>query len=105
MLIWINDECARLKKMNLINVEESRMKTLILACGLAIVAWSASAQTGFVAKACNNDIAKLCAGKPHDGSVRICLEDNYERVSAACKKALDTSGGGRGKGFGKGKQS
>lgn len=83
------------------------MKILVMACGLVLAAsiFTASAQTGIVAKACSNDIAKLCAGKPHDGSVRICLEDNYERVAAACKKALDTSGGGRGRGFGKGKQS
>lgn len=83
------------------------MKNLILVSGFAtaVLVVSASAQTGFVAKSCSNDIAKLCAGKPHDGSVRVCLEDNYERVSATCKKALDTSGGGRGKGFGKGKQN
>jgi hypothetical protein len=41
-------------------------------------------------------IAKLCADKAHDGEVRICLETNYDKVSAACKKALDTTGGGRG---------
>jgi len=64
---------------------------------------AASAQTGPVARACQADIAKMCAGRPHDGSVRICLEMNYESVSAACKKALDTTGGGRGRGLGKGK--
>lgn len=82
------------------------MKVLLLACGLVIAAsaFTASAQTGVVAKACSADIAKQCAGRPHDGSVRICLESNYETVSAACKKALDTTGGGRGKRFGKGKQ-
>lgn len=62
-----------------------------------------AAQSGPVARACQNDIAKMCAGRPHDGSVRICLEMNYESVSAACKRALDTTGGGRGKRFGKGK--
>jgi hypothetical protein len=56
----------------------------------------ASAQTGPVGTACKSDIAKLCAGKAHDGDVRICLESNYDKVSAACKKALDTTGGGRG---------
>ena len=66
-------------------------------------ALSVAAQTGPVAKACQNDIAKMCAGRPHDGSVRICLEQNYDTVSAACKRALDTTGGGRGKGLGKGK--
>jgi hypothetical protein len=58
-----------------------------------------SAQTGPVATACKDDIAQMCAGKAHDGEVRICLESNYDKVSAACKKALDSTGGGRGKGF------
>jgi hypothetical protein len=72
---------------------------------LAIVASIsvASAQTGPVATACKDDIAKLCAGKAHDGKVRICLESNYDKVAAACRTALDTTGGGRGKGLGKGK--
>jgi hypothetical protein len=60
-------------------------------------------QSGPVATSCANDIAKLCAGKPHDGSVRICLEQDYEKVSSACKTALDTTGGGRGKALTKGK--
>lgn len=79
------------------------MRSLMLASGLLLAAsiFNAHAQTGPVAKACNGDIAKLCSGKPHDGSVRICLETNYETVSAACKKALDTTGGGRGIGLGR----
>lgn len=83
------------------------MKALLLAGGIvvAVSSLTASAQTGIVAKSCSADIAKLCSGRPHDGSVRICLETNYESVSGPCKKALDTSGGGRGKRFGKGKQS
>lgn len=83
------------------------MKFVFVMIASAIVitasALSVAAQTGPVARACQNDIAKMCAGRPHDGSVRICLEMNYETVSAACKRALDTTGGGRGKGFGKGK--
>jgi hypothetical protein len=35
--------------------------------------------------------------------VRICLEQNYDKVSAACKTALDSTGGGRGKGLMRGK--
>ena len=77
--------------------------TLTSAFMLAGAILPAFAQTGPVAKACTSDIAKLCSGKPHDGSVRICLETNYEAVSDACKKALDTTGGGRGKGRGAGK--
>lgn len=66
----------------------------------------ALAQGGPVGSACGDEIAKLCTDKPHDGSVRICLETNYDKVSAACKSALDSTGGGRGKGLmglGKGK--
>jgi hypothetical protein len=63
----------------------------------------ALAQGGPVATGCANDIAKFCSGKPHDGSVRICLETNYTKVSAACKQALDSTGGGRGKQLGRGK--
>lgn len=46
------------------------------------------AQSGPVATSCADDIAKLCPGKPHDGSVRICLEQRYDKVSATCKSAL-----------------
>jgi hypothetical protein len=78
----------------------------VMAASIAVLAASivsAAAQTGPVARNCRADIAKMCADRPHDGSVRICLEMNYETVSAACKKALDTTGGGRGRGLGKGK--
>lgn len=59
---------------------------------------AASAQSGPVGTACKKDIAKLCAGKRHNDEVRTCLETNYAKVSAACKKALDTTGGGRRRG-------
>ncbi|VTZ25282.1 conserved hypothetical protein [Methylocella tundrae] len=75
------------------------VSALTIAASITI----ASAQTGPVATACKDDIAKLCAGKAHDGEVRICLETNYDRVSAACKTALDTTGGGHGKGLGMGR--
>jgi len=77
----------------------------VTACFLAVAAFAAaaSAQTGPVATACRDDIARLCAGKAHDGDVRICLETNYDKVSPACKTALDTTGGGRGKGFATGR--
>lgn len=72
---------------------------IMTATVIVIVAsiFAASAQSGPVGSACKSDIGKLCAGQPHDGSVRICLETNYDSVSAACKRALDTTGGGRGK--------
>lgn len=83
-----------------------RTVKIITALALAIAAAMtvASAQTGPVARSCSGDIARLCAGKAHDGEVRICLETNYDQVSAACKRALDTTGGGRGQGLGKGKK-
>jgi hypothetical protein len=59
----------------------------------------ASAQGGPVATACKDDITKLCAGKEHgQGDVRACLESNKDKVSAACKTALDTTGPGKGQG-------
>jgi len=61
----------------------------------------AAAQSGPVGTACQSDIAKLCAGKAHDGGVRVCLESNYDKVTAACKQALDTTGGGRGRQMGR----
>jgi cysteine rich repeat protein len=75
------------------------MKTLgIAAVGLFVVT-AASAQTGPVATMCKDDIAKYCAGKTHgDREVRACLEANKAKVSADCKTALETTGGGKGKG-------
>jgi hypothetical protein len=59
----------------------------------------ASAQGGPVATACKDDIPKLCAGKEHgQAEVRACLEANKDKVSAACKTALDTTGPGKGQG-------
>jgi hypothetical protein len=83
--------------MTLIHTIAVSVLTIAASIGLA------SAQTGPVATACKDDIAKLCAGKAHDGKVRTCLETNYDKVAAACQTALDTTGGGRGKGLGKGK--
>ena len=79
------------------------MKLAVLAtlAGAALVG-SAYAQSGPVATSCGDDISKLCANKPHDGSTRICLEQAYGKLSGACKSALDSTGGGRGKALGKG---
>ena len=66
---------------------------LVLSAALAT---GAKAQQGPVAVACKDDIPKYCAGKEHgQGEVRACLEANKEKVSPACKTALDTTGGGR----------
>ena len=82
----------------------------ILAGGaaLALMTSAAIAQqgtgTGPVATACASDITKYCAGKSHaNREVRTCLETNKAKVTAACKTALDSTGGGQGKGAGKGK--
>lgn len=79
------------------------MRILALAAGalLATLAGSAWAQqgTGPVATACAADLAKYCAGKSHENrEARTCLEANKGKVSSACKTALDTTGGGKGKG-------
>lgn len=71
---------------------------------LAVSAAGAAAQQGPVATACKDDIAKLCAGKSHQNrEVRNCLEQNKDKVTAACKTALDTTGPGKGMGKGPGK--
>ncbi len=54
--------------------------------------------TGPVASACQTEIADKCAGKQHGNrAVRACLEANRSSLSEACKTALDTTGGGRGR--------
>jgi hypothetical protein len=58
----------------------------------------AAAQTGPVSTACKDDIPKYCAGKKHgppSDEVRVCLEANKDKVSTACKQALETAGGPR----------
>ena len=79
-----------------------RTMLLVAAAGLAAaVSGSALAQgadTGPVAAACKEDIAKYCADASHGaGQVRACLEQNRAQLSAACVKALDTTGGGQGR--------
>ena len=54
--------------------------------------------TGPVAALCKEDIAKYCADASHGaGQVRGCLEEHRAQLSAACVKALDTTGRGRGR--------
>ena len=80
------------------------MKTIIAAtvCSVALIT-AAAAQSGPVARQCKQDIATYCAGETHNGGVRSCLEKNHDQVSQACQQALDTTGGGRRTGTGKGK--
>jgi hypothetical protein len=54
--------------------------------------------TGPVATQCAAEIKQHCANKTHGaGEVRACLEAHKSDVSPACRQALDTTGGGRGR--------
>jgi hypothetical protein len=56
-----------------------------------------------VAGACATEIEKYCKGLPHaNRAVRNCLEGNREKASPACREALDSTGFGRGGGYGRG---
>ncbi len=73
---------------------------LIIAMGAAPVL----AQQGPVAQSCADELAKLCADKKHErGEARACLEANRDKLSEACRHALDTTGPGKGGGQGQGK--
>jgi hypothetical protein len=81
----------------------SLQRTLIACLAAAFFTTAAAAQggtgSGPVAAACQADIAKYCAGKEHGNrAVRTCLEENRDKVTEACRTALDTTGGGRGQG-------
>lgn len=75
----------------------------------AIVATAALAQQpgrgpgqGPVVAQCQDDIAKFCAGKAHEGETRACLTAKKAELSAACKTALETTGPGKGMAKGQG---
>jgi hypothetical protein len=52
---------------------------------------------GPVGGICSSDIQKFCRELRHGrGEIRSCLERNRARVSPACRRALDTTGGGAG---------
>ena len=86
---------------------------ILTVCGSAMMASASYAQmsagprgqgmgTGPVATACKAEIADKCAGKQHGNrAVRACLEANRSSLSDACKTALDTTGGGRGRNLNK----
>ncbi|MDX2155752.1 MAG: hypothetical protein SFW09_04500 [Hyphomicrobiaceae bacterium] len=90
--------------MSLMRFAMSMKGFVAAALGLAVLGSAAFAQSGPVATACKDDLAKLCAGKKHESrEARTCLEENKAKVAAACKAALESTGGGQGKGAGKGK--
>lgn len=75
-------------------------RAIVLATCMAALGSIAplAAQTGPVASQCATDIQNYCTGKQHgSGQVRACLTANRDKVSAACREALDTTGPGRGR--------
>ena len=82
-------------------MQMNKGKIVFFAASLLIVNGTAWAQPGTgkgpVAKQCASEIEKYCAGLKHGHrAVRTCLEHNRDNLSAECKHALDTTGGGRG---------
>jgi hypothetical protein len=77
-----------------------------IAGAVLIASFPAHAQragSGPVGQSCADDLAAYCAGVPHGAMrARNCLEENRARLSAACRRALDNTGGGRG--FGRNRQ-
>jgi hypothetical protein len=83
------------------------MRTIFTVLGIAttIALLSSSASTaqsagaGPVGAQCQADMAKFCAGVRHGSmEARNCLEANRDKLSSACRRAIDNSGGGRGLG-------
>jgi hypothetical protein len=77
-----------------------KLSCTLLAAAITIASSMtvAAAQSGPVATACKDDIQKYCADKEHgppEHAVRICLEANKDKVSSACRNALETTGGPR----------
>jgi len=47
---------------------------------------------GQARQACGEDYKRLCAGtSPGDGRIRKCLTDNFDKLSEACKQAMNAS--------------
>ena len=83
------------------------MRTIVTAIGFAALLGLASVApsmaqgvgAGPVGTQCKSDIAKFCKNTSHGSmEARACLEANRDKVSSACRRALDTTGGGRGMG-------
>jgi hypothetical protein len=78
--------------------------TVLLAAGLLMAqatghgAFAQTTPSGPVASSCTAEISKYCADQQHGaGAVRACLEANRQDLSAPCREALDSTGGGRGR--------
>jgi len=69
--------------------------TVVAVCNTPSTVLAQTVGPGPVSRVCNGDIAKYCAGLRHGrAEVRACLEDNWQRVSAGCRRTLETTGAG-----------
>ena len=76
-------------------IVQTTLLSLAITTGMTVVA---GAQTGPVAQNCTKEIAQFCANKGHGAAqTRTCLQAHRKSLSVACRKALDTTGGGRGR--------
>lgn len=83
----------------------SRSQTIAASMFTSLLISTGAVAQGSVATACKDDMPKVCAGKEHvQGEMRSCLEANKDKVSAACKTALESTGPGKGMGTGQGPQ-
>ena len=70
----------------------SKLHAAILACAIGVCG-SAFAQTPTADQrgACGQDYQKYCAGTaPGGGRVVACLNTHRDKLSTACKKAIDS---------------
>jgi hypothetical protein len=72
---------------------------MMMALPSSSVTLAQGAGAGPVGTQCKADMAKFCKSAQHGNmEARACLEANRDKVSAACRRALDSTGGGRGLG-------
>jgi len=83
------------------------MRTIFAALGIVTITMLLSSSAtlaqgaggGSVGTQCRADITTFCKQAQHGNmEARACLEANRDKVSAACRRALDSTGGGRGLG-------
>ncbi len=77
-----------------------RLGLVLAFAALSQAAHAQGAGAGPVAQQCAAEIKEYCADKTHQaGAVRNCLAAQKSKLSADCRKALETTGGpGRGSG-------
>jgi hypothetical protein len=86
----------------------TKLTTAVVIAGAAMLASASpgAAQgtgSGPVATVCAAEISKYCATQRHGGgAVRACLEARRSKLSARCRNALSGTGGGYGRGLGRG---